>query len=165
MAQTGELCLGGVGLARGYLNDPDMTARKFPVHQRLGRIYRTGDLAHQDADGNFFCHGRIDRQVKIRGYRIELEAIEARLTECAGVHAAACQVQGDEPSHNSKSWRSSLLRTKRTPRRADELKRSLRTQLPEYMLPSRFGFLTSLPTTVSGKLNRRAACRSWTRCR
>src|SRR5262249_45870456 len=93
--ERGELCLGGVGLARGYMNDPQLTARKFPRHPRLGRIYRSGDLVHRAADGTFICHGRIDAQVKIRGYRIELEAIETRLVECDGVRAAACRVQGE----------------------------------------------------------------------
>src|SRR5206468_6353141 len=93
--EQGELCLGGVALARGYMNDPAMTAKKFPVHPRLGRIYRSGDLVHRGADCKFYCHGRIDAQVKIRGYRIELEAIEARLVECTGVREAACRVQGE----------------------------------------------------------------------
>jgi amino acid adenylation domain-containing protein len=92
--ERGELCIGGIGLARGYLDLPELTAKKFPVHPRLGRIYRTGDLVHRASDGRFFYHGRIDSQVKLRGYRIELEAIESRLAECAGVRAAACKVQG-----------------------------------------------------------------------
>ena len=79
IGKQGELCLGGIGLARGNRNQPELTSEKFPVHHHLGRIYRTGDLASRDAEGNFFCHGRIDAQVKIRGYRIELEAIETRL--------------------------------------------------------------------------------------
>src|SRR5205814_6304197 len=95
--EPGELCLGGVALARGYRNAPELTAQKFPRHPRLGRIYRTGDLVHRDADGRFYCHGRIDAQVKVRGYRIELEAIEARLAECSGVREAACRVQGEGP--------------------------------------------------------------------
>jgi non-ribosomal peptide synthetase-like protein len=151
--QTGELCLAGAGLARGYLNDPVMTARKFPAHPRLGRIYRTGDLAHRDADGNFFCHGRIDAQVKVRGYRIELEAIESALAECPGVLEAACRVQGEGgdrliaafvvPADNGR------------PPSFDTLKAYLRAALPAYAVPSRFGLLARLPKTVSGKLNRR----------
>ncbi|MBS0255956.1 MAG: amino acid adenylation domain-containing protein, partial [Proteobacteria bacterium] len=68
----GELCMAGAGLARGYRNRPDLTAEKFVDHPRHGRIYRTGDLVHRDAAGNFHYHGRIDAQVKLRGYRIEL---------------------------------------------------------------------------------------------
>src|SRR6185295_1614120 len=93
--EQGELCLGGLGLARGYHNQPELTAKKFPTHPLFGRIYRTGDLVHRDPNGSFFYHGRIDSQVKLRGYRIELEAIESRLAECEGVRAAACNVQGE----------------------------------------------------------------------
>ena len=76
--QWGELCLGGIGLARGYRNRPAQTAEKFVSHPRFGRIYRTGDLVHRAADGDYFYHGRADSQVKIRGYRVELEEIEMR---------------------------------------------------------------------------------------
>ena len=76
----GELCLAGIGLARGYYNKPMLTMEKFPIHPSLGRIYRTGDLVSRDVDGQFFYHGRIDSQVKLRGYRVELEAIEATLS-------------------------------------------------------------------------------------
>ncbi len=152
--ETGELCLSGVGLARGYLNDAELTARKFPVHPRLGRIYRTGDLVHRDADGNYFCHGRIDTQVKIRGYRIELEAIESRLAACSGVREAACRVQGDGPQQQIVAF---IVPTNPAdPPHFDNLKAAVHEQLPEYMVPARFGLLAALPTSVSGKLNRRA---------
>jgi non-ribosomal peptide synthetase-like protein len=151
--QRGELCIGGIGLARGYRNRPELTAKKFPVHSRLGRIYRTGDLVHRDPDGSFFYHGRIDSQVKLRGYRVELEAIEAKLAECEGVREAACRVQQNgslqmlvafvvpEDGHKPKF---------------DDLKKSLLKALPAYMVPSRFAILDDLPTTVGGKLNRHA---------
>ncbi len=103
--ETGELCLGGAGLARGYWRDPDLTARKFLVHPVHGRIYRTGDLATRLPDGTLFCLGRVDSQVKIRGYRIELGEIEARLGASAGVREAACAVQGDAAARrSSRSW-------------------------------------------------------------
>ena len=151
--QQGELCIGGVGLARGYRNRPELNDEKFPVHPRLGRIYRTGDLAHRDPDGRFFYAGRMDSQVKLRGYRIELEAIEARLAECEGVREAACRLQqnGSQPmlvafivSDNGQD-----------PRLFDNLKAYLLKSLPAYMVPSRFAFLPKLPTTVGGKLNRK----------
>jgi non-ribosomal peptide synthetase-like protein len=151
--EPGELCISG-HLARGYMHQPELTAQRFPHHPRLGRIYRTGDLVRREADGRFYCLGRIDAQVKVRGYRIELEAIEACLLECAGVRAAACRVQGDDtqqkivaflvPEHND------------APPCFDDLKRVLRQRLPEYMVPSRFAMIANLPTTASGKLNRRA---------
>jgi non-ribosomal peptide synthetase-like protein len=152
--ETGELCLGGVGLARGYLNDPVLTARKFPIHPRLGRIYRTGDLAHRDVTGRFFCQGRIDTQVKVRGYRIELEAIEARLVACAGVRAAACRAQGEGPGRQIVAF--IVPADPDDPPAIDELRRALRTILPDCMVPSRFQTIDRLPTTVSGKLDRRA---------
>lgn len=152
--ETGELCLGGAGLARGYLNDPELTARKFPAHPRLGRIYRTGDLAHRAADGTYVCHGRIDAQVKVRGYRIELEAIESRLAACAGVRAAACRVQGEGPQQQIAAF--IVPADPASPPHFDALKEALREQLPAYMVPAHFGLLPVLPVSVSGKLNRRA---------
>lgn len=152
--ERGELCLGGISLARGYRNRPELTAQKFPTHQHFGRIYRTGDLVHRDADGNLHYHGRIDSQVKLRGYRIELEAIEARLAECDGVREAACRVQGEagqaqlvafivpDSNDNQPSF--------------NELKAALIATLPQYMVPSRFALIEELPTTVGGKLNRAA---------
>ena len=151
--EQGELCLGGVPLARGYMNEPEMTARKFPVHPRLGRIYRTGDLVQRGPDGNVYCHGRIDTQVKIRGYRIELEAIEARLSECAGVRAAACRVQGEGAQQKIVAF--VVPEDIENPPAFDALKDALKGTLPAYMVPNRFGILALLPTTVSGKLNRR----------
>lgn len=137
---TGELCLGGIGLARGYRNRPELTAERFPVHQELGRIYRTGDLARRGPDGELYCLGRIDAQVKVRGYRIELEAVEAKLLSCPGVREAAAAVQG-----------SALVAfVVGTPPRLE----ALRETLPAYMVPSRIGVLDRLPTTTGGKLDR-----------
>jgi hypothetical protein len=148
--QWGELCLGGIGLARGYRNRPEVTAAKFIDHPRFGRIYRTGDLVHRAADGNFFSHGRADTQVKIRGYRIELEEIEMRLAECKGVRSAACTVQEGALTAflvPENGWQ---------PEAFGPLEAALRETLPEYMVPSRFGILRELPLTTGGKLNRAA---------
>ncbi|HEY2910142.1 MAG TPA: amino acid adenylation domain-containing protein [Gemmataceae bacterium] len=152
--EQGELCIGGVGLARGYLNDPGMTARKFPVHSRFGRIYRTGDLVHRDADGNIVCHGRIDSQVKVRGYRIELEAIETALVGCPGVREAACRVQGEGPAQQIVAFIVPIDANR--PPHFDRLKDALRGELPPYMIPSRIGILQAVPRAISGKLDRRA---------
>ncbi len=154
IGEQGELCITGVGLARGYRNDPEMTERKFPNHPRLGRIYRTGDLVHRDAEGRFHCHGRIDSQVKIRGYRIELEAIETRLAECVGVREAACHVQGEGTQKRIVAF--IVTEDAALPPCFDTLKSAVRQHLPEYMVPSQIAMLETLPTTVSGKLNRRA---------
>ncbi len=149
----GELCLGGVGLARGYRGQPDLTAGKFPFHPRLGRIYRTGDLVRRGPSGEYYYLGRIDAQVKLRGYRVELEAVEARLMECTGVREAACTVQGEatrqvlvgfvvpaDPDH---------------PPTLEPLTDALRRVLPAYMVPARLQLIQALPRSASGKLNRR----------
>jgi acyl-coenzyme A synthetase/AMP-(fatty) acid ligase len=144
----GELCLGGVGLAREYLNRPEKTAERFAAHPRFGRIYRTGDLVHRAADGNLYYHGRIDAQVKIRGHRIELEEIEARLAESEGVQSAACTVQDGALAAfvvPVDGWPADGF---------DALEASLRESLPEHMVPSRYGLLNSLPFTAGGKLDR-----------
>ena len=152
--QWGELVIGGVALARGYWNRPELTAEKFPVHPRLGRIYRSGDLAHRDSDGNLHCHGRIDSQVKIRGYRVELEEIEAHLAACPGVHAAACRIQDDGGQPTLVAFL--IPSDPATPPSPDSLKMILREIVPSYMVPARFGSLAQLPVTVGGKLNRAA---------
>jgi non-ribosomal peptide synthetase-like protein len=152
--EPGELCLGGAGLARGYRNRPELTAEKFPVHPRFGRIYRTGDLVHRNGEGNIYYHGRIDSQVKLRGYRIELEAIEARLVEIDGVREAACRVQED----GAQALLAAFIvpDDANAPPSPDDLKAALASVLPPYMVPNRFGMLAELPTSVSGKLNRKA---------
>ncbi len=150
----GELCIGGVGLARGYHNEPELTSLKFPLHPQLGRIYRTGDLASRDDQGNFYCHGRIDAQVKVRGYRIELEAIEARLVECAGVREAACTVQG-EGAHK-KVVGFVVPEIESAPPSLEALRSHLRKVLPDYMVPVRIGLIPELPRNTSAKLNRQA---------
>jgi non-ribosomal peptide synthetase-like protein len=152
--EPGELCVGGVGLARGYHNRPELTAQKFPVHPTFGRIYRTGDRVHRDPTGRLHYHGRIDAQVKLRGYRIELEAIEARLAECAGVREAACTVQG--PADHGRLVGFLVPTDPAHPPDPEVLKAHLRKTLPAYMVPGHLAFLEHLPTTVSGKLNRKA---------
>jgi non-ribosomal peptide synthetase-like protein len=150
--ERGELCLGGIGLARGYNNRPELTAEKFPTHPEFGRIYRTGDLVHRDPDGRFFYHSRIDSQVKVRGYRIELEAIEARLAECEGVRDAACRVQENGAQKMIVAF--VVSDNANDPRLFDEIRSSLTQTLPLYMVPSRFAFISRLPRSVGGKLNR-----------
>jgi non-ribosomal peptide synthetase-like protein len=148
----GELCLGGACLARGYHKSPELTAQKFPVHPALGRIYRSGDLVHREADGRFYYHGRIDTQVKVRGYRIELEAIETRLSEHAGVREAACAVQGGAQGRALIAFVVPV--NPQTPPATVDLQAFLSEWLPPYMVPARIGILPSLPTTLGGKLDR-----------
>jgi len=148
----GELCIGGAGLACGYLNEPALTAERFIEHPRFGRLYRTGDGARFNASGDLECLGRLDAQVKLRGYRIELEAIESALAACGGVRAAACRVQG----HGSTAILTAhIVPGSEHARPAPEaLQAALRQQLPAYMVPARFSFLEALPVSPSGKLDR-----------
>jgi len=150
----GELCMGGAGVARGYRNRPDLTAEKFCDHPRLGRIYRTGDLVHREADGNFYYHGRIDAQVKLRGYRVELGEIEARLAELPGVRAAGCRMQDHRGVPELVAF--VVADDPRCPPDLDALRGDLLATLPRYMVPREIALIDDLPTTVGGKLNRAA---------
>ncbi|MGD9906232.1 MAG: amino acid adenylation domain-containing protein [Vicinamibacterales bacterium] len=149
--EPGELCLGGAALARGYRNDPALTAARFPDHPVLGRIYRTGDRAVRGDDGRLFYLGRLDAQVKLRGYRIELEAIEASLAAQPGVAQAAAAIQGDGAGQRLVAF--VVPEADSAPVPAD-LRDALRAQLPPHMVPVRLGLLERLPTTVGGKLDR-----------
>jgi amino acid adenylation domain-containing protein len=152
--EQGELCMGGIGVARGYWKQPKLTAEKFITHPQFGRLYRTGDLVHRDTAGRFFYHGRIDSQVKLRGYRIELGEIEARLAGLPGVRAAGCRMQGDAGQEAIIAFVVPV--DSATPPVLEELKSALGKILPGYMVPSRIAVLQDLPTTVGGKLNRAA---------
>lgn len=149
----GELCIGGVGLARGYRNLAQLTAERFPTHPELGRLYRTGDLVHRDARGEFVYIGRRDSQVKVRGHRIELEAIEARLAEQPGVREAACRVQGEGTRRVVVAFvvpsDPAVLPD------FERLRAALAAVLPAPMVPARIGALDALPTSVGGKLDRK----------
>jgi amino acid adenylation domain-containing protein len=154
----GELCIGGIALARGYHRAPGRTAERFvpdPWSEAPGgRLYRTGDLARWREDGTLEFLGRLDHQVKIRGVRIELQEIEAVLGEhpAVGQAAAALDPSGSEPR----------LVGYVVPREAGDvpapskLRRHLLAKLPEPMVPSRFVFLDALPQGPTGKLDRKA---------
>ncbi len=150
----GELCLGGVALARGYHGRPELTDQRFPIHSTLGRIYRTGDLAHRTADGVFHVYGRLDSQVKLRGHRVELEEIEARLASCTGVRQAACRLQDTGVAPVLVAFVVPVVAS--TAPNEDELREQLRASLPVHMVPARIGTLPALPMTAGGKLDRRA---------
>ncbi|HEX4739117.1 MAG TPA: amino acid adenylation domain-containing protein [Allosphingosinicella sp.] len=149
----GELCLGGVGVARGYRHRPEITAEKFIDHPVHGRLYRTGDLVRRDAEGDFHYHGRIDAQVKIRGHRVELAEIEARLAALPGVRAAAARLQ-DGGADELVAW--IVPDDADAPPQAEALKTALAAVLPRHMIPRQIGTLEALPTTVGGKLDRAA---------
>jgi len=157
--EPGELCIGGVGLARGYLGQPGLTSEQFPIHPRVGRIYRTGDLVRRDALGDFHYLGRIDGQVKVRGHRVELGAIEARLSQCLGVREAACRVQIEHASTDLETQCLAahvLASDPGSPPSFEDLRDELLRVLPAYMVPDRFHLVDELPRTVGGKVDRRA---------
>ncbi len=153
---TGELYVGGAGLAQGYHQRPGMTAERFvadPFATKGGRLYRTGDLVRQRADGRVEYLGRIDHQVKIRGFRIELGEIETRLLEHQAVREAVVLAL-DSPS--GKQLVAYLVSDADHAALRDALKAHLKTQLPDYMVPAHLIVLDSMPLTANGKLDRRA---------
>ncbi len=153
----GELYIGGAGLARGYLNRPELTAEKFipnPFsHEEDARLYKTGDLVRYLPDGTIEFLGRIDHQVKIRGFRIELGEIEAVLAQHPKVREAVVIASEDIPGN--KRLVAYVVPHQKT-LTSSELRRFLKEQLPDYMLPSAFVMLEALPLTPNGKVDRRA---------
>ncbi|WP_455917339.1 non-ribosomal peptide synthetase [Pseudomonas cerasi] len=153
---TGELYVGGAGLAQGYHQRPGMTAERFvadPFATNGGRLYRTGDLVRQRADGLVEYLGRIDHQVKIRGFRIELGEIETRLLEHHAVREAVVLALD---SSSGKQLVAYLVSDADHGTLRDALKAHLKTQLPDYMVPAHLIVLDSMPLTANGKLDRRA---------
>ncbi|MCF5387535.1 AMP-binding protein, partial [Pseudomonas syringae] len=155
---AGELYIGGQGVAKGYLNRPELNATQFvanPFSDDAGALlYRTGDLGRWNADGIVEYLGRNDDQVKIRGFRIELGEIEARLVECPGVREAVVLARQDESAH--KRLVAYVVGEENSALSAVELRRELAASLAEYMVPSAFMVLDSFPLTANGKLDRRA---------
>ena len=153
---AGELYIGGVCLARGYVGRPRETAERFIPHpfstQGGERMYRTGDWARHRADGNIEFIGRRDEQVKIRGYRVEVGEIEAALSRCEGVATAAVIAHAEGAERRLVAY---VVGAGAAPDAAT-LREQLRGLLPSYMLPAAFVFLPALPLTASGKVDRRA---------
>jgi len=154
---AGELYIGGAGVARGYLERPELTAERFvpdPFGSEPGdRLYRSGDQVRRRADGLLEYLGRIDQQVKIRGFRIELGEIEAVLCGCPGVEAAVVTVR--EQASGDRQLTAHLVLGEGAPTMT-ELRRSLKKALPGHMVPSSFAILDALPLTANGKVDRRA---------
>ncbi|NCS75868.1 MAG: amino acid adenylation domain-containing protein [Microcystis aeruginosa K13-07] len=164
---AGELHIGGVGLARGYFNRPELTQEKFIYLENGGqlqgeRLYKTGDLCRYLPDGNIEYLGRIDNQVKIRGFRIELGEIETVLSQHSAVKTAVVIAWEDET--NQKRLVAYIIpqveiispQKEENSLNVTELRQFLKAKLPEYMIPSAFVILESLPLTPNGKTDYRA---------
>ena len=156
VGEPGELFIGGDGVVRGYWNRPELTAERFlpdPFRGR-GRLYRTGDIVRLLPDGNLDFLGRADLQVKIRGFRIELSEIEATLEHQPAVRQAV--VVAREDKLGDKHLVGYIVTRTGESATATSLRTALESELPDYMVPSHFVFLESLPLTANGKTDRNA---------
>ncbi|MBG1243115.1 amino acid adenylation domain-containing protein [Nostoc sp. NZL] len=165
---AGELHIGGVSLAQGYLNRPELTQEKFisnPFKRSRGageqgsrgetdRLYKTGDLARYLPNGNIEYLGRIDNQVKVRGFRIELGEVEAVLSQYGDVEG--CCIIAREETPGDKRLIAYVVAHQNSTPTISELRQFLKAKLPDYMVPSAFVMLESMPLTPSGKVDRRA---------
>ena len=151
----GELCLGGKGIARGYINRPELTSSKFiPNPFCTGeRIYKTGDLVKWLPDGNIEYLGRMDHQVKIRGFRIELGEIESHLLNLEYIIEAV--VVAKEDAKSGTKYLCAYVVTNRSVT-VHDIRESLKNTLPEYLVPSNFVQMEKLPLSQNGKIDRKA---------
>ena len=154
---AGELMIGGVGLGRGYLKRPDLTADRFQPHPFSAipgaRLYRTGDLARYDATGQIEFLGRLDQQVKVRGFRIELGEIESALTAHSEVRE--CVVTASEVVPGDWGLIAYMVPVSEAPT-VEGLRKYLKQRLPDYMCPTFFVTLAELPHLPNGKIDRRS---------
>ncbi|MEQ5843789.1 amino acid adenylation domain-containing protein [Paraburkholderia acidicola] len=152
----GEICVGGLGVGRGYLNRPDLTAQRFVINPYLPheRIYRSGDLGKLLENGEIVHLGRMDDQVKIRGFRIELGEIEAKLSACETIAEAVVLTREDTPG--DKRLVAYVILDAGAQLSVPALRTQLDKVLPEYMIPAAFIALDAFPLTVNGKLDRKA---------
>jgi amino acid adenylation domain-containing protein len=152
---TGDLYIGGSGLAQGYWRDEEKTSSSFILHPRTGeRLYRTGDLGRWSPEGCIEFLGREDLQVKVQGHRIELGEVEAALLQHPGVRAAVAMVAGDPRGH--RRLVGYVVPREPAGPGAQEVRAFLAGKLPEAMVPSELVFLPELPLTPNGKVDRRA---------
>jgi amino acid adenylation domain-containing protein len=152
----GELYIGGAGVARGYLDRPELTAERFVADRfstdPAARLYRTGDIVRYRGDSALEFLGRVDHQVKVRGFRIELGEIEAVLVQHAAVAEAVVVAREDRPGDR---YLAAYLRPAGAAPTIAELRAFIKESLPDYMVPSTFTSLPSFPLTPNGKVDRR----------
>ncbi|MEM6406202.1 MAG: amino acid adenylation domain-containing protein [Pseudomonadota bacterium] len=149
---TGEIWVGGTGLAKGYLNAPDLTAAAFVQDPVSGqKLYKTGDLGRLLPDGNIEFLGRADEQVKVRGYRIEPAEIEMTLGKCPGVNDVTIVITADDEA-NKKILAYYISKTTQP----DEVRDYLKVKLPHYMIPHHFVQMGAFPLTANNKVDKRA---------
>ena len=158
IGETGELHIGGAGLARGYLHQPELTAERFIRHPFSdapdARLYKTGDLARFLPDGQIAFLGRADTQIKIRGRRIEPDEIVSVLNSHPAIQASVVSAR-EEPT-GVKSLVAYIVSAASVQLTVDSLRTHLGTQLPDYMIPATIVVLESLPLTPNGKVDRDA---------
>ncbi|WP_130903346.1 non-ribosomal peptide synthetase [Pseudomonas sp. Sample_23] len=156
---AGELCISGIGLARGYLGRPALTAERFvvdPLGGQGARLYRTGDRARWSSDGVIEYLGRLDQQVKLRGFRVEPEEIQARLLAQNGVAQAVVLVRETAAGAQLIGYFTATDAQENADEQIIRLKAALAAELPEYMVPAQLLRLDAMPLSPSGKLDRRA---------
>jgi hypothetical protein len=160
MGVAGELHIGGLGLARGYRNRPELTAERFVPDPFSGipgsRLYKTGDVARLRARGQIEVMGRLDHQVKIRGFRIELGEIESRIGAHPGVKEVVVTAREDVPGRKQLVAYLVLHAESPAAPALPDLRAFLEPKLPDYMIPAYFEVLAALPRTPNGKVNRKA---------
>jgi acyl carrier protein len=160
----GQIFVGGDNLARGYLNRPELTAERFVANwlapEQSARLYRTGDLGRYRANGEIEYLGRVDSQVKLRGLRIELGEIESVLASHEGIEEAVVMVSGEEEQQKLAAYVVVKKEEGQAVPSAGELRRYLRTKLPEHMVPASYWGVEGLPLLASGKVNRGALAAS-----
>jgi len=153
LGDEGELWLGGSSVARGYLNQPALTAERFITDGQSVRWYRTGDLVRQGADGELEFLGRIDRQFKLRGFRIEPAEIEDALRRCEGVQDAVVTLEAQEDGAELQAW---LVPKPGVSLTRFSILQQLAAGLPAHMLPKRLRRISHLPLSRTEKLDRKA---------
>lgn len=156
--EVGEICIGGPGVASGYVGMPEKTAERFiehPLASHGGRLYRTGDLGRRTVEGEIEYLGRADAEVKIRGRRVDLGEIDTLLLEDPEVAAAvAAPARGSDASAELAAYVTRRFPGGDDRKLADRLQERLRRRLPDYMMPTYLDVLTELPTMTSGKVDR-----------